>query len=299
MSGREGPDRLQAGGDTGSAETPGATEGVRPAGPQGRVALEVRKRFIMGLAALPLLPRDPGPPPSALGAPGATLTLLAANVECTMADADAQVAALLDADADLVCIIEHTTATADALARSAFGELYPHVSEDVDEGWFGSLVAARHPIVDRRLLDLGGRPGHVVDIDVDGIDIRVVPVHAQAPIEVGDVSLWHTTIAAAAAIAEGCDRPLILAGDWNATGGHGHYRRALAHHDLVDAQARVGRRWFPTWPVDHPIAGIRFPPFLPLDHIVTSRDVLTEALERIRVPGTDHMALRATLRLPA
>lgn len=256
----------------------------------------------MAASALPLRPADPGLRGRATGP---RLTVLVANVARTETRPAAQAEALLAVDADLLLIVEHTAATAAALADAGLVERYPQSCADVDEGYFGSLVASRHPIVGGRRCELGGRRAQVVDVDVDGVALRVVPVHIQAPIHLHDVAVWHATIAANAAVADGAPGPVLLAGDWNATGGHRRYRRALRDHHLVDAQVRLGPRWAPTWPVARPALSMlrhlpaRMPPLLVLDHLVASADVELVALERVPIPASDHLALRAEVRLPA
>lgn len=261
--------------------------------------LAVRQGLIMGAAALPLRPREPVAVERRGRATGPRLTVLVANVAHTKSEPAAQAAALLAVDADLLLVVEHTAATAGALAAAGLADRYQHTCDEAAEGFFGSLVASRHPIVSGGRTELGGRRAQVVDLDVDGVRLRVVPVHTQAPVHPHDVPVWHATIAANAAVAADAPGPVLLAGDWNATGGHRRLRRALADHSLVDAQVRVGRRWAPTWPVDRRIAGIGIPPLLRLDRVVTSADVDVTTLERIAIPASDHRALRAELRLPA
>lgn len=255
----------------------------------------------MAASGLPLRPADPG----LQGRPtGPRLTVLVANVARTKTRPAAQAEALLAVDADLLLIVEHTAATATALAGAGLVDRYPHSCADADEGYFGSLVASRHPVVGGGRTGLGGRRAQVVDVDVDGVTLRVVPVHTQAPIDLHDVAVWHATIAANASVADGAPGPVLLAGDWNATGGHRRYRRALREHHLIDAQVRLGPRWAPTWPVGRPAMPrlrhlpARIPPLLALDHVVTSADVELVALERVPIPASDHLALRAELRLP-
>jgi endonuclease/exonuclease/phosphatase family metal-dependent hydrolase len=231
---------------------------------------------------------------------GIPFRVVAGNLARTPREEDEQADALMAIDADVILLTEHVPTTSAALARATerLGRRWEHESEDAEGGYFGSLVASRHPIVRRQLLDLGGRPGHIVDLAVDGIVVRVVPVHTQAPIFDHDVDYWHTTVSAAAAVAVDAPGPAILAGDWNATGGHPHFRRVLAEHGLVDAQSVLRQRWAPTWPV-YGIGPIRVPRVLALDHVVVSRDVAVDSLARIRLPGTDHLALEANLRLPS
>lgn len=260
-------------------------------------ATGLRRRAIIAESGLPLRPRDPGPgdPPG-----GPLLTVLAANLCRTEHDAGAQARAVLAVDADVLLLTEVTPATAEALHGAGLATTHPHAVLAPDEGYFGSAVASRHPLTDRGGHDLGGRRGQLADVHVDGTDVRVVPVHTQAPIHDHDVAVWHGSIEANAGVADDAPGPVVLAGDWNATGGHRRLRRALARRDLVDAQVRRGHRWFPTWPTAaHPLMWVPATPVLTLDHVVVSPDVAVVGLERLPLPATDHLALRAALRLPA
>lgn len=231
--------------------------------------------------------------------PGPTLTVLAANLAQGVHDVAALAEAIAAVDADVACLVEHTGATGEALTAAGLEARWPHVADDRDEGYFGSMVASRHPIVTVERLDLGGRPGQVVEVDVAGTSVRVVPVHTQAPVLDRDVYLWRTTVEATAAVADGTPGPVVLAGDWNATGGHRLFRRTLRRHGLVDAQAVLGRRWSPTWPRPHPKSPLPgwFPALLPLDHVVVTPGVVVEDMATVALPGSDHLGLRAVLRL--
>ncbi|HYI61161.1 MAG TPA: endonuclease/exonuclease/phosphatase family protein [Acidimicrobiales bacterium] len=256
----------------------------------------------MGLSAesfLPLLARPDTPAEGADRAPTGRrrFTVVAANVARSTRDTRAQAEALVALDADAVLVVEATDTTVDALDGAGLARRWPHAAAWPDEGFFGALVASRHPVIRAESRSLGGRPGLVVDLAVGRMPVRVVPVHTQAPIFDRDVGPWHDTLAATAAVAGEVAGPVVLAGDWNATGGHRAFRRNLRAHALVDAQAVLGQRWLPTWPVRDPRRS-RLPPLLALDHVVTSADVRVAALERLPLPGTDHLALRATLHLP-
>lgn len=247
-------------------------------------------------SALPLLPRSPSPATRLTD--GVPFTVVAANLERGRRDPAAQAAALAALDADVLLLTEHAAETRAALAEAGLASTYPHQADDPSDWYFGSLVASRRPLLATDRRDLGGRPGQVVDVDVDGVPVRLVPVHTQAPVHDRDVATWHDGLEANAGIGDDAPGPVVLAGDWNATGGHGAFRRTLARHGLVDASAVLGRRWYPTWPVDQPVYRVPMPPFLTLDHVVVSAAVEVVALERLALPGSDHRGLRAHLRLP-
>lgn len=259
--------------------------------------LATLKRAGIALAApLPLLPRLPGA--LARVPDGIPLTVVAINLQQDDRDRREQAAAVVALDADVLLLAEHTAATQRALADARLADRWPHLADDPDEEFFGTLVASKHPIVRAKVEDLGGRRGQVVDLDVEGTPLRVLPVHTQAPIHDHDLPTWKATVAASAAVASSTDGPAVLGGDWNASGGNRHYRRQVEHHGLVDAAAAVGHRWHPTWPAEVPLRRVPVPPVLVLDHVVVTPDVEVVDLERIHVPGSDHRGLRATLRLP-
>ena len=263
----------------------------------GRPTLTTLRRVgLMAESFLPLLPRSSEGP--AGGAGGIELTVLAANLELGQRDARVLARAIATVDADVLLLCEHSPATRAALTSAGVDARWPHQADDPSEGFFGSLIASRHPLVSVERRDLGGRSGQVADVAVAGTTVRVVPVHTQAPVFDHDVEVWHGTVAANAAVADEVEGPVVLAGDWNATGGHRAFRRALARHHLVDASAVRGHRWYPTWPIRSLAIRWPLPPLLTLDHVVVRSDAEIVALERIDLPATDHRALRATLRLP-
>lgn len=235
--------------------------------------------------------------------------MAAINVWRTERDRRAQAAAVLAVEADILCVIEHSPHSSDALWAAGLADRYPHVAEDAEQQtspYFGSLVASHHPIRSKEVVDIGDRPALVTTIAVEGHDVLVAPVHTQAPIFDGDLEPWLATIDGAAALAETHPGPAVLAGDWNATGGVRAFRDALFARRLVDAQARLGQRWAPTWPQGGASARramlgpipLPLPPLLALDHVVVTSDVEVLSLDRVAVPGSDHLGLCARLRLP-
>jgi endonuclease/exonuclease/phosphatase (EEP) superfamily protein YafD len=84
-----------------------------------------------------------------------------------------------------------------------------------------------------------------------------------------------------------------LLGDFNATLDHAALRALLArgYLDAADA-AGDGLTW--TWPArGHP----HTPP-IAIDHVLVDRRVRALGVTAVRIPGTDHRALIARLRLP-
>jgi endonuclease/exonuclease/phosphatase (EEP) superfamily protein YafD len=87
---------------------------------------------------------------------------------------------------------------------------------------------------------------------------------------------------------------VVLAGDFNATLDHAQLRRFL-RLGYVDAASQVGRGLVPTW---GPEPNGR-PAMLAVDHVLVDRRCAVLTTSAHRVPGSDHRALYAELRLPA
>jgi endonuclease/exonuclease/phosphatase family metal-dependent hydrolase len=63
---------------------------------------------------------------------------------------------------------------------------------------------------------------------------------------------------------------------------------------MVDVGTAAGLRLLPTWPMEGvPLPGIT------IDHLVTSPQIASTGYTVHRIPGTDHAAVLATLRIPA
>jgi endonuclease/exonuclease/phosphatase family metal-dependent hydrolase len=102
---------------------------------------------------------------------------------------------------------------------------------------------------------------------------------------------WRSHLSALPAPA---DSPRILAGDFNATLDHAQFRRLL-RRGYLDAASQAGNGLSPTW---GPQPGGRMA-LIAIDHVLTDRRCAVVTTSAHRLPGTDHRALYAELRLPA
>lgn len=84
-------------------------------------------------------------------------------------------------------------------------------------------------------------------------------------------------------------RPLIIAGDLNATDDQGPIRD-LRRDGLRSATDIVGAGWLPTYPADRSVW-----PLLPIDHVLVNRFLTATAISSLRVAGTDHLGLRVQI----
>jgi endonuclease/exonuclease/phosphatase (EEP) superfamily protein YafD len=85
---------------------------------------------------------------------------------------------------------------------------------------------------------------------------------------------------------------VIVAGDFNATTDMRPFRRLLAN-EFTDAAVQSGTVFVRTFPADRSV-----PPLLGIDHILTRNSTATD-LRTVRIPGTDHLGLSATVHVPS
>lgn len=244
----------------------------------------------IALAAYSTSPFSPRSRPA--GNTGPELLLGSLNVERDTPLAAEIGTRLRELDLDVLLIQEYTPSTAAAFRSSGLLASYPHRSEDPEEGWFGAAIFSRHPIVKSHRRNFGQRPMTVTTLDIDDHPVTVVNVHVQAPIHPRDVQPWRSAFAELAEVAASTAGTIVLSGDWNATLSHQPLHRLLRDGTIIDAHLASRRRAARTWPADR-----RHPPLLGLDHILLSATVDVRATHEITLPGTDHRAVTASLRL--
>ncbi|WP_425413037.1 endonuclease/exonuclease/phosphatase family protein [Micromonospora citrea] len=266
------------------------------------LALALRRRWPAVVAAVVtavlvavVAPRalPAGQPP----ADGPTVRLLTANLLAGAADARALVGLVERHRVDVLTVQEFTPRAAAELDRLGLGRLLPHRHLNPQAGTVGSGLYARFPVGEvgvRRNRGGWGFDQAYGTVAVPGAPpVRVESAHPAAPYAVDQVGHWRTDLAAQPpATPDGGLR--ILAGDFNATLDHAPLRALLAT-GYVDAAAEVGAGLTGTW---GPYDGDPIPP-VTIDHVLVDRRIAVRAVAVHRVPGSDHRAVLAELRLPA
>ncbi len=230
-------------------------------------------------------------PPAA----GPVLRVLTANLLVGRAEAGAVVELVRRKDADVLFVQELTGDAAAGLGRAGLGDLLPYrVPQRAPEGAQDSIYA-RYP--------LRGEPSAAPSSAVQcaawldlpsGPCVQLACIHAvppKFPWRPGAAAQWRGELAALPAPGDG---PCVLAGDFNATLDHAQFRRLL-RRGYADAASAAGRGLTPTW---GPRPG-RGPALLAIDHVLIDRRCAALTTSAHRLPGSDHRALYAELRLPA
>lgn len=275
-----------------------------PAGAALIVAFLGRSRWqqvlaatLVGCQAFWLFPMDVrGPSAEAAGRP-VSVVAMNINAELGGADAGGIVDLVRERHVDLLAVEEYTPQLSRKLTVAGLDALLPHRVAHAGDGAGGTAIYSSFGLTETGVLPDTQFTMPVARLDLGdgtGAGLRVVAVHALAPVEDG-VDQWRSDLAAVARADNGSG-PLLLAGDFNATYDHREFRALLAgtagSRALVDVAASLGRRLVPTWPM----RGYRLPG-IALDHLVTSPDVTASGYSVHRIEGTDHAAVVAALQV--
>lgn len=210
--------------------------------------------------------------------------------------ANAQALAALSRNTDLLIVQELSAELADDLA--VLESEFPYRVLDPRPHAAGAGVFSRYPIVRSSrddgyvlgLLTLTVRPPGSAS------DVTVLNVHLAGPYP-QPIDRWRQEIAALRTTMSeepnGTGREaVIVAGDFNASLDMRPFRQLL-RDGFTEAREHSGAGLLPTFPADR-----MWPPLVGIDHILTLNAATTDVRTE-RIPGTDHLGLRATVHVPA
>jgi endonuclease/exonuclease/phosphatase (EEP) superfamily protein YafD len=229
-------------------------------------------------------------------AQGPVLRVLTINLLAGGAAGSELVALVRSTNADVLFVQELSDDAVTRLKRAGLSELLPNeITETAGYGHRGSGIYARHPLSEglRIGATVASQPTARLDL-ASGHRVQLVCVHPHPPAPPWyqhAVARWRGELAV---LPRNGDPPVILAGDFNATLDHAQFRRLL-RRGYADAASQTGNGLVPTWgpePTGRPA-------LLAVDHVLADPRcaVLTTSVHWL--PGSDHRALYAELRLPA
>jgi endonuclease/exonuclease/phosphatase family metal-dependent hydrolase len=222
-------------------------------------------------------------------ASGPVLRVLTVNVLCGRADAAAVVALVRRTEADVLFLQELTDDAVTRLDQAGLDDLMPHKVTELRGSSLGSGIYARFPLNEGRPLApaYAAQPTAVLKLP-GGEAVELGCVHPRAPLSPQLVARWRQELAVLPPPAE---LPRVLAGDFNATLDHAPLRSVL-RLGYADAAWEVGNALAPTWgPLGRPAV-------ITIDHVLVDRRCAVLASSVHAVPGTDHRAVFAQIRLP-
>lgn len=222
----------------------------------------------------------------------AHLRIMLSNVLGTNTDHGRVLAAVVEADPDVVVLQEVTARWMEAL--EPLRAKYPNVCSGPREDNYLITVFSRHPLENLRVEHLGeaGEPTVAADVVLGERRLRLVATHPVPPMSRRMLALRNDQLERVArrALVEG-RRPLVLIGDLNTTMWSpwaANLRRALRLTDV-----RAGQGVMPSWPAWLP-AACR----LPIDHCLVSRDLTVRSCRLGPRVGSDHLPLVVDLAVP-
>ena len=225
---------------------------------------------------------------------GRPLTVLQANLRIGAADPHRLVDQVRAQRADVVTVDELTQVELARLTDAGLSRTLPYHLTAPYPGGAGTGIWSRYPLTgagrdDRFTFELLtariAAPGAAT--------IELVAVHLLPPWPYSSKTWLHEMARLHALLArQPAGVPVVVSGDFNATGDHAQFRSLLTggYHDAAD---QSGAGMLPTYPTDRPIG-----PVLAIDHILTRHADVAD-LRTLALPGSDHRALLAHLSVPS
>ena len=228
-------------------------------------------------------------PPTDASVSGDPLEIVALNVFIGNREHDRVLAYLRERDADVVVLVEVDASWARAIETLA--PLYPHRVVEPRDDKFGIAVLAKLPLENPRVERVAaGPPVILATLPRGARGCLLVAAHPQAPINAAWSARRDAQLAALGDIAAAEPRPVIVAGDLNATPWSHGFRQLVRPRGLRDSA--LGRGLQPTWNARS------WAPRIPIDHVVVSPEVQVSARTIGPDVGSDHLPVEATLVVP-
>lgn len=271
------------------------------------VALALRRWAVAAAAAVviaafaaALLPRAFGDGGRPVNSGGPTVRIMASNLFVGAGDPEAVVALAARERVDVLALEELTPAELGRLRRAGLTRLLPYaVYDPAGGGGSGSGLFSRRPLRRRAPVNprpQQGEPRALLAVPGARAPLDVQVIHPLPPTTAAWRGVWEAMLDALPrpGVRRGAAPLAVLAGDFNATLDHARLRRLLGGDGgYVDAADLVGAGYATTWP-----AGRHVPPEIAIDHVLVDPRVRVDAFSVHLVPGSDHRAVVATVRLP-
>ena len=207
---------------------------------------------------------------------------------------------LAKSSADVITVAELTPEAVGRFNQAGIAEKFPHSLLIPAPGPGGIGLWSRYPLIPLSASRHRGVQMPAARLQIPGVAHDPVLASAHIMSQVSDrvntVEDWRDGMAGAKAqldnfAAAAGPGAVIVGGDYNSTPDMRQFRDLLTdgYHDAVE---QTGSGFAPTFPAD-----TRFPPVITIDHVLT-RNAVASSVMTIEMPGSDHLALLATVRVP-
>jgi endonuclease/exonuclease/phosphatase (EEP) superfamily protein YafD len=220
---------------------------------------------------------------------GEPLTIVSLNVRAENPEQQRTLAYLRDRNADVVVLLEVDDAWAVALRD--LEPLYPHRAVAPQQGHFGIAVLSRLPLDAPRVVEFaGGSPMVIAGVPRGKNGSLLMAAHPRAPTSADWSARRDAQLAAMGALAASEPRPVIVAGDLNATPWSHGFRAVVEARGLRDSA--TGRGVQATWNAR------LWAPRIPIDHVLVSPEIGVQSRAVGPDVGSDHLPVEASLVVP-
>ncbi len=237
--------------------------------------------------------------PAKISGQYAEVRVLSSNLRYGLAD-PAQFVDLAKSNADVVAVAELTEEAIDRYKQKGIDRSFPYSVLQPAPGAGGIGFWSRYPISPMSAAGHRGVSMPAARVQVPGLQVEpvVASVHVMSPVA-GDentIEDWNYGMAGAKAQLDSFAREagpgaVIVSGDYNSTPDMRQFRDLLTngYRDAVD---QTGAGYAPTFKADSWL-----PPVITIDHVLT-RNAAASSIRTVKIKGTDHRALLATVRVP-
>ncbi len=227
--------------------------------------------------------------PDGHAAAGADLRVMQSNVLFGGADEATVVRAVRDGRVEALTIEELTPEMVTRLDAAGISELLPYRFLQPGGGGGGTGIYSRYPLRDSK--KYYGFVLNNVSATMDHPQAGAVTVFAFHPVPpLFDFPVWSSEMRKIREILDAQQGPAIVGADFNATRDHSAFRDLLRGRFAAAADL-AGAGPLPTFPNDR-----RWGPVIGIDHILVA-DATSDEVRTVTVPGSDHRAVLATVRL--
>ena len=189
-------------------------------------------------------------------------------------------------DLDVIVFNEYTPEHQTVLLASALASGYPYKIDRSEPLAGGIAVWSRQPFtIDEPPSTFD--PSLDVTLDTGQGPLRIIAVHPRTPVY--DFTEWRDDLRIIGQIDVIDEVSILLIGDFNATYWNPGFRDLL-NTKYVDAHIAAGRGFSASWPTDSLI-----PPFVRLDHALTTAGLVSTDVDDFDIPGSDHRGFVVTV----
>ncbi len=244
--------------------------------------------IVLSMRVLPvLLPQD-------AAAPIRTMRIAFANVNAWNSPSTAAVSWFEDTGADVVALVECSSAWGDALGGLSRdgAAIWPHALARVDEHPIGGVaLLSRHPLRDAKAMVSPEGRFPLIDaiVDAPGGPVRIMVAHPVPPVGFGAVAMRDAEFRWLSQRCATSGMPTAIVADFNDT----PFGRSLSEFQVSSGMRRGTQvsGLVTTWPSR--VRGIPWPAWLriAIDHCFVSADVGVAAIAAGPDLGSDHLPL--------